>query len=105
MKMAKVIKYDLDTAITIDDKKVETLEFDLDKVNGKALLSLPSYDSINSPSGLFQLAGVATGIIPDDLEQLSGTDAIEVISIIRLFLSGRLGETQYASQLETSKKN
>lgn len=103
--MAKVIKFDLDTAITIDDRRVEKLELDLDKINGEAIISLPTYDSINSPSGLLQLAGVATGMIPEDLRKLKGPDTVEVISIIRLFLSGRLGETQYASQLETSKKN
>jgi hypothetical protein len=105
LRMGNVVKYDLETPITVDDKKIETLELDLDRVNGKALLSIPSYEAINSPSGLFKLAGAASGVVPEDLESLSGTDALEVISIIRLFLQGRLDETQYGSQLEPSKKS
>ncbi|MGP7817773.1 hypothetical protein [Niallia sp. 01092] len=98
--MSQVIIYDLQSPITIDGKTIKKINLDLDKIDGQALLELPSMDSVNTPKGIMQLAAKSAEMIPDDLATLKGPDAFEVMSIIRVFLHGNLEKTQYADQLK-----
>jgi hypothetical protein len=79
--------------IVLDDEKIEKIELDFDKLTGADVLEIETQlrnqqrrFNIYEQSTLLYITAKAAGMIPDDLNQLSLLDFVEVTGHAQLFL-------------------
>lgn len=89
-------KVTLKQPIQIDDKKVEVIHLDLEKLTGADVLEVENelrsqnvQFNIYSQATHSAIAAKAANIIPDDLKKLSFADFLEVNGHVQLFLLGQ----------------
>lgn len=109
------MKVDLVKEVTIDGKKIKSLDLKLEDLTGADILKVDmemradgnpaGFNNVYDQKFLVIMASKASGILAEDLEKLSAVDFIEVTFTVRNFLMGLLDLTVEQKTSEESSSN